>query len=406
MNFVTKPNLSRQSIIKAGETAEYDGSIKVNENFFISTVQIDPNSALSEYVLAYDSLLNKFRPVPPATGDFGNRIISGMRISGDSIDALKFIVSDGYYRINRDIFHYTGDTFTINSGDPTYNRYDLIYLTGGTIQTQINQTIILEGTPSSTPLIPTNPDPDNSVTLCVIDVNSGLISSGLTPTIIVDYLINIYDIQYSKGVYNNLGSYLDGNYVYPKIDSLINNIDIAQYGQLITGVTFNWSVNKLGYNYILNPTGGTYNNQINTYQFINQNITGDTGNTSTSFILTFDDGIQSTIKSTTINFYNKRYYGSTTLTGLTSFDIINLQYNEFATDKSFTLKSLSGNNEYIYFCQPVRLNEVDIFVNNFYTNDFEINNINFTNEFGYTEPYYVIRTTNLITSDKIFFLGS
>lgn len=292
-SYNTKLNLSKQSKINTNEQANFDGSIAIGQNLFISGIKIDTIGAINGYVLTYDLASNTFKPLQSSGG-------------------------------------------TGSSG-------------------------------STTP-------------------------------------VNASTIVYNKGIYTNIQSYLDGNYVFPVINSFTNDINILQYGQSASTINFTWNSNKTGYQYQLNPTGGTYSSTTQSFSINNQNITGNTSNSAVTYTLTFNDGISSTNKTTNIYFYNKRYYGTNSATTLSNNDILNLNNNEFDYNISqFSLKNISGGSNYIYFCYPTREGLINMFVNGMYSNDFNITTQIFTNQFSFSESYYIIRTTNKIYSDNMYF---
>lgn len=399
MSFLTRLDLSQQSKIPSGSIAELDGSLSLGQKFFITGVELILENGFSDYVLAFDPLSNSFKPTPAAyTALSGNRVISGMGLSNNPTNNyLSYTVSEGIYTINGNYYNFTGDNFVINAGDPTYDRFDVVYVTGGTLSSEV---LVLQGIPSITPTIQT--PPLDAVILNILEVKAGATTGGtVTPNSL--FTINASQILYNRGSYTILSDFLDSNYINPKIDSFENSLQVLQYGQTGTSITFNWSVNKSGKNFNLSPTGGTYNNNTFNFTLNGQIITGNTSNSSHTFTLVFDDGVNNTNKTSNVLFYNKFYYGTSNLTGLTSTNIQNLQYKEFATSSKFSKTNISGGSKYIYFAIPTRFNKPTFLINGILFNDFIENTISFTNEYGFTENYHLFRTTNLIHSDDFVF---
>lgn len=399
MALLTKLDLSQQSKIPLNQIAELDGSISLGQKFFITGVELILENGFSDYVLAFDPLTNSFKPTPAAyTALSGNRVISGMGITTNPTgNYLSYAVSNGIYTINGNYYNFTGDSFTISAGDPTYDRFDVVYVTGGT---EYNQIVVLEGIPAITPIIQT--PPTDSVVLNILEVKAGATTAG-TVNISSLYTLNANQIYYSRGSYSILSDFLDANYINPKIESFTNNINVLQFGQTGSSITFEWSVNKTGKIFNLSPTGGTYDNSTFNFTLNGQFITGNTSNSSTTFTLVFDDGVSTTNKTTNVVFYNKFYFGTSSLTGLTSTNIQNLEYKEFINSSKFNQTNISGGSKYIYFAIPTRFSKPTFLVNGILFNDFVESVVSFTNEYGFTEDYYLFRTTNLVHSDNFVF---
>jgi hypothetical protein len=59
---MTKPDLSRQSIIPSGSTASFDGSISIGEKLLVQDVEFVISGITSGQTLVYNSVLNKLLP--------------------------------------------------------------------------------------------------------------------------------------------------------------------------------------------------------------------------------------------------------------------------------------------------------------------------------------------------------
>ncbi len=401
MAYNTLLDLSKQAKIPLNNIAVFDGSMSIGQNFYITGVQIDTTNAIQDYSLSYDVLTNSFKASPQGTGSLsGNRVFYGMSVS--AITNLDYYVSSGIYKIADDFISFIGDTVTINSGDSTYARFDILYVSGGTSP---NDVFVLEGTPSATPVIPTLIDPDNDVAIAILYVpaNTTAGSGGPVNTYYTN-LINAYQVIYSRGIYTDLSSFLDGNYIRPEIKTFTNSLNELEFGNSANTVTFNWTTNKTGYQYGLVPTGATYNNTTFDSTLVSQNIYSDTtGTTATTFTLTFDDGVTSVIGYSNVSFYNKRYVGVFSGTSISNSEILGLSTKDITYSKDMGLKYLSGGGNYVYICYPARLGETDFFVNGLFTNAFTLTTMNFTNQYGFTELYNIYRTDNVVNSSKMGF---
>ncbi len=107
-------------------------------------------------------------------------------------------------------------------------------------------------------------------------------------------------------------------------------------------------------------------------------------------------GAAGTATSTiTINFYNRRYWGiSTVASGYTEADVEVLGSNDLANAraKTFTVNATAGN--YIIYSYPTRLGTATFTVGGFEGGFQDPETVSVTNASGYTENYYVYRSTN------------
>lgn len=399
--YSTKLNLTLQSKINLGDTAIFDGSMSLGQNFYVSGIQVDTRNAFENFVLAYDPLTLSFKPTPASyVGIEGNRVINGMQIT--PIDNLNYSVSNGVYRISNNYYVFNTNSFSVPSGDTLYDRYDIAYVSGDTIS--LINTII--GNPAPNPIIPTLPN--DCILLCILNIKAGTTatSTGNTQPVLPS-VINALDVQYYRGIYTNVSDFLDSNYAYPKVEIFENNVNSTQFGNIISAVTFSWSVNKKGNNFNLTPTGSTYNNTTFNHTFNGLFITGNTSNSATTFTLVFDDGITTAGKNSTISFYNKLYYGVSSAITLTSTGVTNnvngLNNNQLTGTGKLSQVFMDGQGKYSYFCYPSRFGPANFFINGFYNNDFTLSVQPYTNEYGFIETYNIYRTNNLVYSNNMSF---
>ncbi len=385
----TKLPLDKQSRIDSGTIANFDGSIGIGEKFYINGIQIDVTGSDTDTVLGYDILTNKYRPISGTPGNNNvlgdNRIISGMEVTAISGDNLTFNVNNGIYIISGQSYTFSGSNISTNSGDTLYDRYDILYVSGTPNQ---NIVYISVGTPSSSPVI--NPVPINSVGVAIIKIPANTTNISGSTSIYPISSIFATQVIYNRGSINNISQFLDANYVYPTINYFDNNkINGTELGDTITGITFNWLTNKSGINNTL-TSGGTFGTSINTFNLTGTSITADT-----SFNLSFFDGINTANSNSNIKFYNKIYFGNysgSSITGSSQVIGLNSNINYLMTGNTYNKASISGNSNYIYICYPSHFGVLDIFVNNNYVNSFISNIISFTNTFGYSENYYILRS--------------
>jgi len=175
------------------------------------------------------------------------------------------------------------------------------------------------------------------------------------------------------------------------ITSFTNNVGNRERGEVINDATFNWVLNLPGTETdqtigapgfpIEHITPGTY-----------QKIYGSMGLTSsTTWTLWVTDGSSQDTAPSSINFYNRRYWGSSANPGpLTDPEILAFS-SELATARQCTKTYDCTGGKYIWFCYPSSWGLATFWVNGFPTT-FLLTVQNFTNQYGYTESYNTYRS--------------
>ena len=160
---------------------------------------------------------------------------------------------------------------------------------------------------------------------------------------------------------------------------------IAEKGENITTLTFNWNYNKN----VVNQTfeGESLDKNLRTYKYEKPVSTNKT------FTLTANDGKNTISKSTSISFRSGRYWGVSSLEEYDSNFIKTLskELNE-SRAKTFTVDC--GNNQHIFYCIPSRLGTPVFTVGGFSGGFYKVNTIQFSNNFGYVESYDIWKSTN------------
>ena len=115
---------------------------------------------------------------------------------------------------------------------------------------------------------------------------------------------------------------------------------------------------------------------------------------STTYTLTATSTLDlTTSKSVSITFANGIYYGASSSTNYDS-DLIKSLTKELSTNKSRTVTVNASSDEYIYYCVPTRLGECSFNVNGFEGGFDKVATVSFTNDFNYTENYFIYKSTN------------
>jgi len=114
-----------------------------------------------------------------------------------------------------------------------------------------------------------------------------------------------------------------------------------------------------------------------------------------AFTLHATDGTDTSTNTITYYFYNRRFWGvSSVASGYTEADIEGLANNELSNSKTKTFTVSPGSGEYIIFSYPKRLGTVTFYVGGFEGGLQAPETVSVTNASGYTEDYYIYRSTN------------
>jgi hypothetical protein len=143
-NYFTKPDYSRQLKQYSGTSAIFSGTTNILQAFYVKSVEIDTAGAVLSDALLFDGI--KFRPGQPG-GFSGSVITNGFNLS--YVSGLTYRVSPGSYRFNNTIYAYTGQDFDILPGQSGGSRFDLVFISGGTVNISVRT-----GTTTTNPTVP------------------------------------------------------------------------------------------------------------------------------------------------------------------------------------------------------------------------------------------------------------
>ena len=177
------------------------------------------------------------------------------------------------------------------------------------------------------------------------------------------------------------------------VSSFSHNVGTKEIGQIVTELTLSWKINKTPTQLMLN---GDVIDVYTTSKIIGDlSITWDNNKTWT-LVATDDRGATST-KSTSITFCNRIYYGvGTQESDFNSDFVTSLSGKQLSNNKAYDF-TVNPTSQYIYYAVPTRLGTVSFKVGGF-EGGFEAPvTVSVTNSSGYTENYYVYRSTNQIT---------
>lgn len=186
-------------------------------------------------------------------------------------------------------------------------------------------------------------------------------------------------------------------YTPPKILSFSNDIGTVEIGTPVTTIIFNWTLNKDVASQSLSSGIGNIPPGISTYTLTNTNISPNT-----SFTLSINDGLNSISASTSILFLPRVFWGANASSQLSTSQIIGLSHSALASGFSLsTIYDCSGG-QYPYYVYPVAFGlPNNVHVGGLSYSDWSYSVTQFTNTFGYTQPYYVLRFNGIQTGSNI-----
>lgn len=176
-------------------------------------------------------------------------------------------------------------------------------------------------------------------------------------------------------------------YVTPAV-TLTNNHLVQEKGVTVTGLVFDWTLNKSVVSQSFNQGIGAVSPELRTLSLSGLSLT-----TNISYTITVDDGTTTAESSTTVAFNNKRYWGVSSLESLADADVIALS-NEFSTTRVQT-KTVNGGGKYIYFAYPASFGAATFTVNGLLSTAWTLTTRSFTNASGHSESYNIYRSNTV-----------
>lgn len=177
-------------------------------------------------------------------------------------------------------------------------------------------------------------------------------------------------------------------YVPINISSLSHNAGTQEMGATLTSIELTWVTNKTPAELTLD--GSTIDSALTGTTLSGLNIT----NNKTWTLEATDERNATASKTTTVSFLNGVYYGvSAAPDTIDSAFILGLTKELTSTRaRSVTVDATDGL--YIWYCLPVRLGTCAFTVGGFEGGFDLVDTIDFTNVSGYSESYYVYRSSN------------
>lgn len=188
------------------------------------------------------------------------------------------------------------------------------------------------------------------------------------------------------------------NLLYAKnplaIVSFTNNIGTVEIGSTVEEVTLSWKLNRMPATVKI---GGVAQTPAESGTFTpedgkNLKLT-DPGTKTWELVATHEMEEASKKATTSVVFANRVYYaGLPEPAEYTSSFVTNITESVLRTSKPTSIKTYAERDEYVYYCQPVRLKKC---VFSFGANEGGVSlvaTIPVTNKKGYTEDYYIYRS--------------
>ena len=189
--------------------------------------------------------------------------------------------------------------------------------------------------------------------------------------------------------------------LYTAIDitALSSNISALEVGSPLDAFAINWTLNKGSIvSQQITGTGITTTNPsiaARSQSFSGIGYDPDAIGAAT-YTLQVDDGVNTDSRNTSINFWNKRYWIASSNTSVSNAFILSMN-NELSNSKEKTINfPVVGASDYLYYCYPSRLGTATFTdaQTGFPAGFNSPTTFSFTNNSGFTEDYYVYRSTN------------
>lgn len=185
-------------------------------------------------------------------------------------------------------------------------------------------------------------------------------------------------------------------YQAPVAELTLTSPSIYEVGSTVTSLAFTWDYGGVAVT-TQTLTGTTLQPADRT-----KTITGLSVTTNTTYTLTATDGTTPTSDTVTIQFQRKKYFGTSTLTNLTSAEVIALSGSEFGTTPSKTAVYDCTGGKYPYYCYPTSFGALsNVTVGGLAFSDYTTSTVSVTNASGSTTNYYVIRFNGIQTGSNI-----
>jgi len=184
-------------------------------------------------------------------------------------------------------------------------------------------------------------------------------------------------------------------YVKIVINSFLATKTIYEIGESILSLGFNWTLNKTGITSQI--ITGSHVESGNELGIVVRNTTATFSPAliaATTLTLTVNDGDNIVVSNNTINFYSGIYYGNSIPPTVIDSNFILSLTKKLQSGRGNSFTSNAGVGIFVYYT-----NKVSLGIANFNFGGFDGGmeppvTVSFTNSKGFTEDYYVYRSTN------------
>ena len=171
-----------------------------------------------------------------------------------------------------------------------------------------------------------------------------------------------------------------------------------EMGQTYSSPVLNWSFNKAITSQSLNQSIGSLSSALRTYTH------STSGSSSITYILTASDGTTTITPQATINYYHRRFWGTTTNSSLTESEIES-GTSELSNSRAKNITFDCTGGKRFWFAYPTYLGLSSVTVNGFpftgWIGGTSPETISITNAYGYTENYYYYIINNIQNGSAI-----
>lgn len=207
--------------------------------------------------------------------------------------------------------------------------------------------------------------------------------------------VNAVNVIYDNPTYPNVDAALDALlYVATDITGISGGSN-NEIGQTVNNVNLAWSINKAITSQSFNQGIGAINPALRAL-----NLTGQAITSNRTYTLTASDGQTTDNASTSVSFFNKRYWGVSADTDLDDAEIIALS-SELASARQQTRVFDCTGGRYFYFAFPASFGTPTFKVGGLSFTDMVNVTRSFTNASGFASSYQIWRVNSLQTGAAI-----
>lgn len=199
--------------------------------------------------------------------------------------------------------------------------------------------------------------------------------------------------------FNNVQEVLDYLLYNPiVINSFQATVDTYEIGSIVNSLTFNWTLNQDPVSQTLTGPLITPPSLIPSQRAVTlavSSLQGSIPGDSFSYLLTVLDSLSGQDTATeSIRFYNGVYYGDADIPGVIDSNFILGFTKRLQAGKARTFTSNATGTQHAWYCWRKALGLATFTVGQFQGGFEAPVTVSFTNQKGYTEDYYIARSTN------------